>query len=159
MIGLLEEDEGRKVMWGRPSQDNIPFTIVKSDGGFTYDTSDLTAIKQRIEEEKSDWLIYVTDAGQVIRQTLNVITIWFDYIVVLSSLHILCNNSVIFCNVILLIIRTVPLLTLRCLKWSLFDKSGCIYSVSSYTVHVLKNCKVKISELELKFLFKNGSCN
>lgn len=38
--------------------------MVKSDGGYTYDTSDLTAIKQRIEEEKADWIIYVTDLGQ-----------------------------------------------------------------------------------------------
>lgn len=52
-------------MWGTPSKDNIPFTIVKSDGGFTYDTSDLATIKQRVEEERGDWLIYVTDAGQV----------------------------------------------------------------------------------------------
>lgn len=60
--GLLEEDEGRKVMWG--SKDSIPFTIIKSDGGFTYDTSDMATIRQRIEEEKGDWVIYVTDAGQ-----------------------------------------------------------------------------------------------
>lgn len=43
---------------------DIPLIIVKSDGGFTYDTSDLACIKNRIEEEKGDWLIYVTDAGQ-----------------------------------------------------------------------------------------------
>ncbi|XP_017764505.1 PREDICTED: arginine--tRNA ligase, cytoplasmic isoform X3 [Eufriesea mexicana] len=61
--GLLEEDEGRKVMWSK-RDGMIPLTIVKSDGGFTYDTSDLAAIKQRIEEEKADWIIYVTDAGQ-----------------------------------------------------------------------------------------------
>ena len=54
-------------MWGAASRDSIPLTIVKSDGGFTYDTSDMAAIKQRIEEEKADWLIYVTDAGQVRR--------------------------------------------------------------------------------------------
>ncbi|CAK9832851.1 Arginine--tRNA ligase, cytoplasmic [Anthophora retusa] len=61
--GLLEEDEGRKVMWGK-RENEIPLTIVKSDGGFTYDTSDIAALKQRIEEEKADWIIYVTDAGQ-----------------------------------------------------------------------------------------------
>ncbi|XP_033317975.1 arginine--tRNA ligase, cytoplasmic [Bombus bifarius] len=61
--GLLEEDEGRKVMWSKQNNE-IPLTIVKSDGGFTYDTSDMAAIKQRIEEEKADWVIYVTDAGQ-----------------------------------------------------------------------------------------------
>lgn len=39
-------------------------TVVKSDGGFTYDTSDMATIKQRIQEEKADWIIYVTDSGQ-----------------------------------------------------------------------------------------------
>ncbi|EFA01911.1 arginine--tRNA ligase, cytoplasmic [Tribolium castaneum] len=62
--GYLEDDEGRKVMWGDKNDGNIPFTVVKSDGGYTYDTSDLATIKQRIVEEKGDWLIYVTDAGQ-----------------------------------------------------------------------------------------------
>ncbi|XP_060532020.1 arginine--tRNA ligase, cytoplasmic [Cylas formicarius] len=59
--GLLEEDEGRKVMWGDTS---IPLTVVKSDGGFTYDTSDMACLKQRLHEEKADWVIYVTDLGQ-----------------------------------------------------------------------------------------------
>ncbi|KAK2588218.1 hypothetical protein KPH14_004253 [Odynerus spinipes] len=68
--GLLEEDEGRKILWGE-DRSGIPFTIIKSDGGFTYDTSDIACIKQRIEEEKADWLIYVTDAGQSVHfQTL-----------------------------------------------------------------------------------------
>ncbi|KFB44008.1 AGAP004708-PA-like protein [Anopheles sinensis] len=61
--GFLEEDEGRLIMWGE-DRNGIPLTIVKSDGGFTYDTSDMAAIKQRLHEEKADWLIYVTDAGQ-----------------------------------------------------------------------------------------------
>ena len=43
---------------------SVPLTVVKSDGGFTYDTSDMAALKQRVEEEAADWLIYVTDAGQ-----------------------------------------------------------------------------------------------
>ncbi|KXJ71316.1 probable arginine--tRNA ligase, cytoplasmic [Aedes albopictus] len=61
--GFLEEDEGRKIMWGE-NRDGIPLTIIKSDGGFTYDTSDMAAIKQRLYEEKGEWLVYVTDAGQ-----------------------------------------------------------------------------------------------
>ncbi|XP_035791489.1 probable arginine--tRNA ligase, cytoplasmic [Anopheles albimanus] len=60
---FLEEDEGRLIMWGADRK-GIPLTVVKSDGGFTYDTSDMAAIKQRIVEEKADWLVYVTDAGQ-----------------------------------------------------------------------------------------------
>ncbi|ENN82854.1 hypothetical protein YQE_00779, partial [Dendroctonus ponderosae] len=62
LAGYLEEDDGRKVMWG--DSGTIPLTVVKSDGGFTYDTSDMAALKQRLEEEKADWIIYVTDAGQ-----------------------------------------------------------------------------------------------
>lgn len=64
--GFLEEDNGRKIMWGETQGEGIPLTIVKSDGGFTYDSSDMATIKQRLEEEKADWLIYVTDSGQVI---------------------------------------------------------------------------------------------
>lgn len=52
---FLEEDEGRKIMWGE-ARDGIPLTIIKRDGGFTYDTSDMAAIKQRIMEEKADWV-------------------------------------------------------------------------------------------------------
>lgn len=61
---LLEEDEGRFIMWGEKRDTGIPLTVIKSDGGFTYDTSDMAAIKNRLEEEKADWVIYVTDAGQ-----------------------------------------------------------------------------------------------
>ncbi|KAK7580408.1 hypothetical protein V9T40_001037 [Parthenolecanium corni] len=62
---LLEDDDGRKILWGEEKKEGeIPFTIVKSDGGFTYDTSDLSAFKQRIVEEKGDWIIYVVDEGQ-----------------------------------------------------------------------------------------------
>lgn len=61
----LEEDEGRWIMWGdADKQDGIPLTVVKSDGGYTYDTSDMATIKQRVEEEKGERFIYVTDAGQ-----------------------------------------------------------------------------------------------
>ncbi|KAG7312079.1 hypothetical protein JYU34_001531 [Plutella xylostella] len=63
--GYLEEDEGRYIMWGNPdTHEGIPLTIVKSDGGYTYDTSDMATIRQRVEEEKGDRFIYVTDAGQ-----------------------------------------------------------------------------------------------
>lgn len=52
---MLEEDNGRKVMWGEKHGSGIPLTIVKSDGGFTYDTSDMAAIKHRVEKERADW--------------------------------------------------------------------------------------------------------
>jgi len=60
--GVLENDDGRKIMW--TPEHKIPLTIVKSDGGYTYDTSDMAALKQRIEEEKANRIIYVTDLGQ-----------------------------------------------------------------------------------------------
>lgn len=62
---LLIVEEGRTIMWGHTEKVGIPLTIIKSDGGFTYDTSDMATIKNRIQEEKGDWLIYITDAGQV----------------------------------------------------------------------------------------------
>lgn len=52
-------------MWGADPSKSIPLTVIKSDGGFTYDTSDTAAFKHRIEEEKADWIIYVVDEGQV----------------------------------------------------------------------------------------------
>ncbi|KAI6211441.1 putative arginine--tRNA ligase, cytoplasmic [Aphelenchoides besseyi] len=60
--GLLKEDEGRKIYW--PTGATIPLTIVKSDGGFTYDTSDMATIRYRLFEERANWLLYVVDAGQ-----------------------------------------------------------------------------------------------
>lgn len=59
---LVVEEDGRKLVFV-PGQE-VPLTIVKSDGGFTYDTSDMTALYHRIKEEKADWLIYVVDSGQ-----------------------------------------------------------------------------------------------
>ncbi|XP_028397434.1 arginine--tRNA ligase, cytoplasmic-like [Dendronephthya gigantea] len=59
---MIREEEGRKLVF--PADGKLPLTVVKSDGGFTYDTSDLAAIKQRLFDEKGDWLIYVVDAGQ-----------------------------------------------------------------------------------------------
>lgn len=63
---MLEEDNGRKVMWGEKRDSGIPLTIVKSDGGFTYDTSDMAALKQRVEEEKADWVSIVFLAINVV---------------------------------------------------------------------------------------------
>ncbi|XP_017288225.1 arginine--tRNA ligase, cytoplasmic [Kryptolebias marmoratus] len=60
--GLVELDEGRKIVFA-PGQ-SLPLTVVKSDGGYTYDTSDLAALHQRLFEEKADVIIYVTDSGQ-----------------------------------------------------------------------------------------------
>ncbi|KJE97100.1 rars protein [Capsaspora owczarzaki ATCC 30864] len=60
--GFVQVEDGRKIMFV-PDQ-AVPLTVEKSDGGYTYDTSDLAAIKYRIEEEHADWIIYVVDVGQ-----------------------------------------------------------------------------------------------
>ncbi|XP_073913845.1 arginine--tRNA ligase, cytoplasmic isoform X2 [Castor canadensis] len=62
--GLVQVDDGRKIVF--VSECSIPLTIVKSDGGYTYDTSDLAALKQRLFEEKADMIIYVVDNGQAV---------------------------------------------------------------------------------------------
>ena len=63
LVGLLKEDQGSKVIFV-PGYE-LPLMLVKSDGAFTYDTSDMTALKHRVMVEKGDWLIYVVDSGQV----------------------------------------------------------------------------------------------
>uniref|UniRef100_A0A6G1SMF8 arginine--tRNA ligase n=1 Tax=Aceria tosichella TaxID=561515 RepID=A0A6G1SMF8_9ACAR len=65
---LLVEDEGRKILWPneKKGKNDIPLTIVKSDGGFTYDTSDLAALRHRVTEEKGTRIIYVADNGQAV---------------------------------------------------------------------------------------------
>ncbi len=60
--GLLEEMDGRMIV--QIPDEIVPLTIVKSDGGFTYDTSDLAALKYRIFVNQADWIIYVVDTGQ-----------------------------------------------------------------------------------------------
>lgn len=62
-LGFVQVDDGRKIVFVPGC--SIPLTIVKSDGGYTYDTSDLAALKQRLFEEKADMIIYVVDSGQV----------------------------------------------------------------------------------------------
>ncbi|EYB80971.1 hypothetical protein Y032_0396g686 [Ancylostoma ceylanicum] len=58
----FREEEGRLLYF--PANCEVPLTIVKSDGGYTYDTSDLAALRYRLHEKKADWIVYVVDAGQ-----------------------------------------------------------------------------------------------
>lgn len=44
----------------------VPLMVRKSDGGYGYDSTDLAAIKYRLQDLKSDWLIYVVDQGQAL---------------------------------------------------------------------------------------------
>jgi arginyl-tRNA synthetase len=42
----------------------LPLILQKSDGGYNYATTDMAALRHRVQEEKGNWLIYVIDAGQ-----------------------------------------------------------------------------------------------
>lgn len=59
----MQLDEGRKIVFAPGF--SVPLTVVKSDGGYTYDTSDLAALHNRLFDEKADIIIYVVDSGQV----------------------------------------------------------------------------------------------
>jgi arginyl-tRNA synthetase len=61
LSNIIVESNGMKVLFGTLP---VPMIIAKSDGGFTYDTSDLAALRYRITEEKADLIIYVVDSGQ-----------------------------------------------------------------------------------------------
>lgn len=54
--------EGFKNKDGQP----LPFIIQKSDGAFLYATTDLAALRFRLDELKADTVIYVTDARQAL---------------------------------------------------------------------------------------------
>jgi arginyl-tRNA synthetase len=51
---------GFKTKEGEP----LPFIIQKSDGAYLYATTDLAALRYRVQELKADKIIYVTDARQ-----------------------------------------------------------------------------------------------
>lgn len=65
---LLEVSEGAKCVFldGFKNREGEPLPLIlqKSDGGYNYASTDMAAIQYRINEEKADRIIYVTDAGQ-----------------------------------------------------------------------------------------------
>ncbi|EKQ70993.1 arginyl-tRNA synthetase [Leptolyngbyaceae cyanobacterium JSC-12] len=66
--GLLVEDDGAKCVFleGFTNKDGnpLPLIVQKSDGGYNYATTDLAALRYRIQQDHSDRIIYITDAGQ-----------------------------------------------------------------------------------------------
>jgi arginyl-tRNA synthetase len=72
--GLAVESEGATAVFldGYTNRDGspMPMLVRKSDGGFNYATTDLAAIRHRVQMEtldggeKADRVLYVTDAGQ-----------------------------------------------------------------------------------------------
>ena len=65
---LIVESEGAKCVFfdGFIKRDGepLPLMIQKFDGGYNYATTDIAAIRQRVDEEHADHIIYITDAGQ-----------------------------------------------------------------------------------------------
>lgn len=67
-LGLLEESDGAQCVFlegftnkeGKP----LPLIVQKSDGGYNYATTDLAALRYRIQQDGAERIIYVTDAGQ-----------------------------------------------------------------------------------------------
>ncbi len=66
--GLLEEDQGAKCVFledfKNKAGDPQPLIVQKSDGGYNYATTDLAALRYRIQQDEAQRMIYVTDAGQ-----------------------------------------------------------------------------------------------
>ncbi len=67
-VGLLVEDDGAQCVFldgfsnkeGKP----LPLIVQKSDGGYNYATTDLAALRYRLEQDRANRVVYVTDAGQ-----------------------------------------------------------------------------------------------
>jgi arginyl-tRNA synthetase len=87
--GLITVSEGAKCVFHEGLR--IPLMVQKSDGGYNYDTTDMAAMLHRIEDERADRIIIVTDAGQslhfdLIRKTaekagyLDPKTVRFDHV-------------------------------------------------------------------------------
>ncbi len=59
--GVATIDNGATCVFveGQP----LPLMVQKSDGGYGYASTDLAALKHRLDEEKADWIIYVTGEG------------------------------------------------------------------------------------------------
>ncbi|AFY45485.1 arginine--tRNA ligase [Nostoc sp. PCC 7107] len=66
--GLLVENQGAKVVFleGYTNREGepLPLIVKKSDGGYNYATTDLAALRYRIQKDAAKRIIYVTDAGQ-----------------------------------------------------------------------------------------------
>ena len=73
-LGLAVESEGATAVFleGYANRDGspLPMLVRKSDGGYNYATTDLAAVRHRVQfdpndgGEKADRVLYVTDAGQ-----------------------------------------------------------------------------------------------
>lgn len=65
---LIVESDGAKCMFMEGFENRegepLPCILEKSDGGYNYSTTDLAAIRHRVDVEHAKRILYVTDAGQ-----------------------------------------------------------------------------------------------
>jgi len=68
--GLIQVSNGAKCLFFEEfkGKDGLPLPIIvqKSDGGYNYSTTDIAAMRHRIQEEKASRIIVVTDSGQTL---------------------------------------------------------------------------------------------
>ncbi|MFI5333615.1 MAG: arginine--tRNA ligase [Chlamydiales bacterium] len=66
--GLITISDGAKCIFMEgfftPEGTPLPMIVQKSDGGYNYDTTDLAALRYRVEVDKAERILYVIDAGQ-----------------------------------------------------------------------------------------------
>ncbi|KAF4685639.1 hypothetical protein FOZ60_006321 [Perkinsus olseni] len=60
--GLVVESNGAKCIF--TDIDEVPMMVVKSDGGYGYDSTDVTAVWYRLTQLHADEVVYITDLGQ-----------------------------------------------------------------------------------------------
>ncbi|KAL3651364.1 hypothetical protein CASFOL_004366 [Castilleja foliolosa] len=61
--GLIKKDKkGADAIFIEEKKSSL--TVVKSNGGYNYASTDLTALWYRLNVEKAEWILYVTDVGQ-----------------------------------------------------------------------------------------------
>ena len=58
---MVVEDKGAQCIFVKKG--SIPLMVVKSDGGYNYDTTDMAAINYRLNTLHCDRLLYCTDVG------------------------------------------------------------------------------------------------
>jgi arginyl-tRNA synthetase len=65
---LLKTSDGAKCIYlegfTNREGDPLPLILQKSDGAYNYATTDMAALRHRVQDEKGNWLIYVIDSGQ-----------------------------------------------------------------------------------------------
>lgn len=81
------ETEAERIEWEEEEEErmenesNPPFMLRKSDGGYGYDSTDIAAMKQRVETEKSQHIIVIVDSGQSLHfKTLEKVSVMAGYL-------------------------------------------------------------------------------